>query len=888
MALNLGELTLLMKVDDAQSKGKLADMQKQIDDLTKKVNALSENTTKASGSMTKFAGIVGGIGIGAVVGMASHLAQMSYNANMSIKVFEGLGGSMAKLREATYHMIDDQTLAQKANLAETMGISSKDFEKLAVSAKAAAAKTGQDMGYMFDSIITGTVRQSKLILDNLGILVNAEKAQETYARSLGKTAKELTDLEKKQAFTNEVIRQGEKMIGEIGKTGASLVNPFSQAHAAFKNLMLEIGTALQPAGEKIAQFATKVMDTFREMIPWIKEGAKAFVAIQTGNFKDLEEKESTPSVAAARLKLRAQASGKGLDALFSTLNKTGAFNSKVVMDAVTIGGGEDEFTKGYKKWLEGKVKEKEEAIKKAEESVVRRFFRGPGGNSPWDKDGHVKFGEGYTMDPSAKGYMAGMFGALGMGGALFGGANQNGAALMAQANQRQEWLIKIAQIMDKWDRSSGGARPGYGTSAEVNSLTGTGMSPAARAKAERDRRNTAEYNANLADMQKGVALGVIQGLTSGEWISGLSNVLSSKALSGGAASAGIGAGVVGGLLQEVLTTFKTNIENVFIKPLKDLMEPLIGVFKGKAMSTMQIFLSAVGAATTHLMAMGPVAAYFLGPFAALGSAAVASGTAILQLSTQTKSYARVQKILELGADRVVQALEPFWQRMVPLAVVFGEMFTVVAHVLEALMPWQGVFKGLYTAANQLELAFLGVDLAVQNAMVEAIIPFAEWLYRMSHNDKNSDALARESDAWKTRREETRALYANARNRKYDEAMGEGLDLVKAIQNINSSVYNGPAGFKVESYRYKAMEAVDGGVDMDAAGLNRPRTFADKEAQKQTQILQDMLVTLRDEKNLTLSVGGEKMTVAMERLLAQREHYRSGGTMTRPSKVITRP
>jgi hypothetical protein len=56
----------------------------------------------------------------------------------------------------------------------------------------------------FDRLVTGLGRGSAKILDDLGIIVHVTQINEAYATSLGKTADQLTDAEKKQALVNEV------------------------------------------------------------------------------------------------------------------------------------------------------------------------------------------------------------------------------------------------------------------------------------------------------------------------------------------------------------------------------------------------------------------------------------------------------------------------------------------------------------------------------------------------------------------------------------------------------------------------------------------------------------------------------------------------------------
>ena len=48
--------------------------------------------------------------------------------------------------------------------------------------------------------VTGVGRQSKLMLDNIGVIVKAEEAYTAYAAKLGLAADELTDVQKKLAF----------------------------------------------------------------------------------------------------------------------------------------------------------------------------------------------------------------------------------------------------------------------------------------------------------------------------------------------------------------------------------------------------------------------------------------------------------------------------------------------------------------------------------------------------------------------------------------------------------------------------------------------------------------------------------------------------------------
>ena len=72
------------------------------------------------------------------------------------------------------------------------------------------------------------------ILDELGIMVRLDKASEDYARSLNKTVGELTQFEKRMAFTNAIIEQGRQKFDGI--TDSIDASPFSKLSASLSDL----------------------------------------------------------------------------------------------------------------------------------------------------------------------------------------------------------------------------------------------------------------------------------------------------------------------------------------------------------------------------------------------------------------------------------------------------------------------------------------------------------------------------------------------------------------------------------------------------------------------------------------------------------------------------
>lgn len=133
------------------------------------------------------------------------------------KAFKATGRSaedLDKLMAAMGHTVDRTTVTALSNMGHTFNFAAKEMEQFGKIARSAAVKTGQDTKFLLNSIVTGTARQSSMILDNLGILINVSDANDKYADKLGITADKLNDVQKRQAFVNEVMEQGNQIIAD--------------------------------------------------------------------------------------------------------------------------------------------------------------------------------------------------------------------------------------------------------------------------------------------------------------------------------------------------------------------------------------------------------------------------------------------------------------------------------------------------------------------------------------------------------------------------------------------------------------------------------------------------------------------------------------------------
>ena len=134
----------------------------------------------------------------------------------------------------TGNAIDAEQALRTTAQATTQGFSAKQLQDLTRVAKGAAVSLGRELPDALDRLVRGTAKLEPEILDELGIIVRLDDAADDYATSIGKTASQLTQFEKQQAFANAVTEQGLKKFGDIAKVAKA--NPYDQLAATFSNL----------------------------------------------------------------------------------------------------------------------------------------------------------------------------------------------------------------------------------------------------------------------------------------------------------------------------------------------------------------------------------------------------------------------------------------------------------------------------------------------------------------------------------------------------------------------------------------------------------------------------------------------------------------------------
>jgi len=152
----------------------------------------------------------------------------------------------------------DMAATMNAALIRGVPITAEKYEELIkVSTKLALA---QNLGVedVVDGFITGIARMSPAIMENTGIIVNAQAEYKAYALQIGKTADSLTDIEKKTALLNAMMDAGAEKVKEYGDISNNVHVKNIEKLQKVSNLWKTIKDGATTALVKVMDFGTSI------------------------------------------------------------------------------------------------------------------------------------------------------------------------------------------------------------------------------------------------------------------------------------------------------------------------------------------------------------------------------------------------------------------------------------------------------------------------------------------------------------------------------------------------------------------------------------------------------------------------------------------------------
>ena len=178
------------------------------------------------------------------------------NARQIIKNLQAISG----------HTVSTAAIMQSAGTAMTLGIPAEHLSKMMEIARASSKVMGETTEVMFEKLTVGLARMSKLRLDDLGILIDTNKANEEYAATLGILSKNLTDAQKKQAFLNGAMKAGQDIIDRVGESTFSAADATAVFTATMEDMKIVAGKVIITTTSSLTGVAFAISKVFAQML----------------------------------------------------------------------------------------------------------------------------------------------------------------------------------------------------------------------------------------------------------------------------------------------------------------------------------------------------------------------------------------------------------------------------------------------------------------------------------------------------------------------------------------------------------------------------------------------------------------------------------------------
>lgn len=226
--------------------------------VTGMVKGVEALTKSFGGLYTAVAGSAVVMGMLKTGQIALELAQGSAAAATVERSFRNLAASagvssdtlLRELRKASRGTVDEVSLMIAANRALLAGGSefANVLPGLFEIARGAAQTTGQDVGYVFETLTKGIAKASPMLIDNAEIYIKTGRALEEYAARQGKTVEMLSATEQRAAMANIVLAQGTEFIKQMGLESVTAADMMQNLPAAWKDLKIAIGDVVVDTG----------------------------------------------------------------------------------------------------------------------------------------------------------------------------------------------------------------------------------------------------------------------------------------------------------------------------------------------------------------------------------------------------------------------------------------------------------------------------------------------------------------------------------------------------------------------------------------------------------------------------------------------------------------
>ena len=254
---------------------KIAELNTILSEHKNQLKAVGKETNSLTSSLkevVKF-GVGGALG-NAFTGLKDKIMAAAHESVELAKQAEGIEiafnrldkpGLLEKLRQETHGAVSDLTLMTQAVKFKDFNLPIEQLGTYLAYAQQKAKDTGQDLGYLVDSIVTGLGRQSLPILDNLGLSATEIRAE------MAKGGDMFT------AVAN-IIKKNMAEAGEYVETASDRA---AQAAARLENAQVQLGKELLPIKENADAAFSQIQIGAIEAIRWIVKHRETLYTLVT-------------------------------------------------------------------------------------------------------------------------------------------------------------------------------------------------------------------------------------------------------------------------------------------------------------------------------------------------------------------------------------------------------------------------------------------------------------------------------------------------------------------------------------------------------------------------------------------------------------------------------
>lgn len=153
-----------------------------------------------------------------------------------------------------------------------------DTSKIARVAQDLAVISGQNSSEAFQTLTNAIQTQQPMLLRQFGIVTGLDQVYAEYAKTVGKTVKELDGMDKKQAFVNLILKEGEKAAGAYEAAMSTSGKQIGSFARYVEEAKLALGKGLLPVMLQGVELATALLKVWIGLPPVVQNIVTAILA----------------------------------------------------------------------------------------------------------------------------------------------------------------------------------------------------------------------------------------------------------------------------------------------------------------------------------------------------------------------------------------------------------------------------------------------------------------------------------------------------------------------------------------------------------------------------------------------------------------------------------